>query len=228
MSVKPGHSHPLRRRRWKQRIDRIGGFHGWQDRLADSEWYSIHRHQPAVRVSTSPLRQSPAGDRPGGAMQTTTPASTTTASTTPTSVPPAVTMGDLTHVALTVTDLSVSVPWYERVFNRAPVLDEDTGHFRHVAFALGSTMFGLHAVPRRRRRRRPVRPATAGSGPRLVRLPRPHHPRRLGNPAGPARHRARRDRRRRLRLRALLQRPRRTPTRGVLPTQRMNTTSSTY
>jgi len=72
---------------------------------------------------------------------------TTTTSTAATSVPPAVTMGDLTHVALTVTDLSVSVPWYERVFDRAPVLDEDTGPFRHVVFALGSTMFGLHAFP---------------------------------------------------------------------------------
>ena len=72
---------------------------------------------------------------------------TTTASTAATSVPPAVTMGDLAHVALTVTDLSVSVPWYERVFNRAPVLDEDTGPFRHVAFALGSTLFALHAFP---------------------------------------------------------------------------------
>ena len=72
---------------------------------------------------------------------------TTTASTAPTSVPPAVTMGDLSHVALTVTELSVSVPWYERVFNRTPVLDEDTGPFRHVVFALGSTLFALHAFP---------------------------------------------------------------------------------
>ena len=72
---------------------------------------------------------------------------TTTTGTTTTSVPPAVTMGDLNHVALTVTDLSVSVPWYERVFGRAPVLDEDTGPFRHVVFALGSTLFGLHEFP---------------------------------------------------------------------------------
>jgi catechol 2,3-dioxygenase-like lactoylglutathione lyase family enzyme len=147
---------------------------------------------------------------------------TTTASTAATSVPPAVTMGDLAHVALTVTDLSVSVPWYKRVFNRAPVLDEDTGPFRHVAFALGSTLFALHAFPVTVDDNAPVRPPPAGPGPRLVRLPRPHHTRRMGNPAGPPRHRARRDRRRRLRLRALLQRPRRTPTRGVLPTQRVN------
>ena len=95
--------------------------------------------------------------------------------------PPAVTMGDLSHVALTVTDLSVSVPWYERVFGRAPVLDEDTGPFRHVVFALGSTLFGLHEFPGNvddnARRRRPVRPSPAGPGPRLVRLRGPHRAR---------------------------------------------------
>jgi glyoxylase I family protein len=53
----------------------------------------------------------------------------------------------ITHVAITVSDLSVSVPWYERVFGAAPVLDEDTGPFRHVVFALGGTLFGLHAFP---------------------------------------------------------------------------------
>jgi catechol-2,3-dioxygenase len=63
------------------------------------------------------------------------------------SAPPALTMGDLSHVALTVVDLSVSVPWYEKVFGLAPVLDEDTGPFRHVVFALGSTLFGLHEFP---------------------------------------------------------------------------------
>jgi catechol 2,3-dioxygenase-like lactoylglutathione lyase family enzyme len=63
------------------------------------------------------------------------------------SVSPALTMGDLSHIALTVVDLSVSVPWYEKVFGLAPVLDEDTGPFRHVVFALGSTLFGLHEFP---------------------------------------------------------------------------------
>jgi glyoxylase I family protein len=57
---------------------------------------------------------------------------------------PAVTMAALSHVALTVTDLSVSVPWYEQVFGLAAALDEDTGPFRHVVFALGTTLFGLH------------------------------------------------------------------------------------
>lgn len=31
----------------------------------------------------------------------------------------------LTHVALTVRDLSVSVPWYEALFDAEPVIDED-------------------------------------------------------------------------------------------------------
>ncbi|HEY5846450.1 MAG TPA: VOC family protein [Microlunatus sp.] len=72
---------------------------------------------------------------------------TTTVDAATTSAPPAVTIGDLNHVALTVTDLTVSVPWYERVLGRAPVLDENTGPFRHVVFALGSTLLGLHQFP---------------------------------------------------------------------------------
>jgi len=35
----------------------------------------------------------------------------------------------ITHVALTVNDLDRSVPWYERLFEGKPVLDEDTGPF---------------------------------------------------------------------------------------------------
>lgn len=57
------------------------------------------------------------------------------------------TLGAITHVALTVRDLSVSVPWYERVIGSQPVLDEDTGPFRHVVFALGETLLGLHEFP---------------------------------------------------------------------------------
>jgi catechol 2,3-dioxygenase-like lactoylglutathione lyase family enzyme len=53
----------------------------------------------------------------------------------------------ITHVALTVSDLSVSVPWYERLIGAPPVLDEDTGPFRHVVFAIGPTLLGLHAFP---------------------------------------------------------------------------------
>lgn len=72
---------------------------------------------------------------------------TTTADTATSSVPAPGTIGDLSHVALTVTELSVSVPWYARVLGRAPALDEDTGPFRHVVFALGSTLLGLHEFP---------------------------------------------------------------------------------
>ena len=53
----------------------------------------------------------------------------------------------ITHVALTVKDLSVSVPWYEALIGAAPVLDEDTGPFRHVVWALGDTLLGLHEFP---------------------------------------------------------------------------------
>jgi glyoxylase I family protein len=52
----------------------------------------------------------------------------------------------LTHVALTVHDLSVSVPWYGRLFDADPVLDEDTDpDFHHTVYLLGNgTLFGLH------------------------------------------------------------------------------------
>lgn len=53
------------------------------------------------------------------------------------------------HVAVTVSDLAVSVPWYSRLFDLAPVLDEDTGAFHHVVYALagGAQLFGLHYFP---------------------------------------------------------------------------------
>jgi catechol-2,3-dioxygenase len=51
----------------------------------------------------------------------------------------------LTHVALTVRDLSVSVPWYEELLGAKPVLDEDTDpDFHHTVYLLGSTLLGLH------------------------------------------------------------------------------------
>ena len=49
------------------------------------------------------------------------------------------------HVALTVRDLSVSRPWYERLFGAPPVLDEPTsGGFHHTVFSTGRTLLGLH------------------------------------------------------------------------------------
>jgi catechol-2,3-dioxygenase len=53
----------------------------------------------------------------------------------------------ITHVALTVTDLGRSVPWYESLFGTKPVLDEDTGPFRHVVWLVGGTLVGLHQFP---------------------------------------------------------------------------------
>jgi glyoxylase I family protein len=52
----------------------------------------------------------------------------------------------LTHVALTVRDLSVSVPWYEALFDAEPAIDEDTvGGFHHAVFVVGNgTLIGLH------------------------------------------------------------------------------------
>ena len=51
------------------------------------------------------------------------------------------------HVALTVRDLEASVPWYAELFDGEPVLDEDTGPFRHVVWLVGGTLFGLHQFP---------------------------------------------------------------------------------
>jgi glyoxylase I family protein len=53
----------------------------------------------------------------------------------------------ITHVAVTVSDLDVSVPWYDALFGERAVLDEDTGPFRHVVYSIGDTLFGLHEFP---------------------------------------------------------------------------------
>jgi catechol 2,3-dioxygenase-like lactoylglutathione lyase family enzyme len=53
----------------------------------------------------------------------------------------------LAHVAVTVTDLERSRPWYNALFDTAPVLDEDTGSFHHVVWLLGSTLYGIHQHP---------------------------------------------------------------------------------
>jgi catechol-2,3-dioxygenase len=53
----------------------------------------------------------------------------------------------ITHVALTVSDLDRSVPWYQALFGSKPVLDEDTGPFRHVVWMVGGTLVGLHQFP---------------------------------------------------------------------------------
>ncbi|MEP9394114.1 VOC family protein [Gordonia sp. VNQ95] len=53
----------------------------------------------------------------------------------------------LTHVAITVRDLRISINWYTRLFGTDPVLDEDeeSGTYHHAVYALdGGTLFGLH------------------------------------------------------------------------------------
>ena len=59
----------------------------------------------------------------------------------------AATMPAITHVAVTVTDLDRSEAWYTKVLGVEPVLDEDTGPFRHIVFAVGDTLLGLHGFP---------------------------------------------------------------------------------
>jgi len=48
----------------------------------------------------------------------------------------------LTHVALTVTDLERSIPWYSALFGAEPAMDVDRGSFREVAWR--HPTFGLH------------------------------------------------------------------------------------
>jgi catechol-2,3-dioxygenase len=53
----------------------------------------------------------------------------------------------ITHIAVTVSDLGRSTPWYAALFGSDPVLDEDVdaGGFHHTVFALGGgQLFGLH------------------------------------------------------------------------------------
>jgi glyoxylase I family protein len=59
----------------------------------------------------------------------------------------ATTMPAIAHVAVTVTDLDASEAWYTRVLGVKPVLDEDTGPFRHIVYSLGNTLLGLHGFP---------------------------------------------------------------------------------
>jgi glyoxylase I family protein len=54
----------------------------------------------------------------------------------------------VTHVALTVTDLERSRPFYESLIGSPPVIDEDTGPFHHVVWLLGGqTLVGIHKFP---------------------------------------------------------------------------------
>ena len=74
------------------------------------------------------------------------------------------------HIALTVSDLSVSVPWYEALLDAEPVIDEDTDpDMHHTVYLLGNDTLLSRIVAmvadaqrsrahsRRRHRRRCVR-----------------------------------------------------------------------
>ncbi|HVL99958.1 MAG TPA: VOC family protein [Egibacteraceae bacterium] len=53
------------------------------------------------------------------------------------------------HVAVTVKDLAVSRPWYQRLTGADPVLDEPTdAGFHHTVFMMGGTLLGLHQHPK--------------------------------------------------------------------------------
>ena len=56
----------------------------------------------------------------------------------------------ITHVALTVRDLGRSRPWYQRLFGSDPVIDEDTGPFRHVVWTLPGGSLSPASWERRR------------------------------------------------------------------------------
>jgi catechol-2,3-dioxygenase len=50
------------------------------------------------------------------------------------------------HVALTVRDITVSQPWYQRLIGSEPVVDEDTdAGYHHVVWLLDNgTLLGIH------------------------------------------------------------------------------------
>lgn len=52
----------------------------------------------------------------------------------------------ISHVALSVTDLATSLPWYERLFGVEPAMTLSDGPFERKVFALaGGQLFGLTA-----------------------------------------------------------------------------------
>ena len=53
----------------------------------------------------------------------------------------------ITHVALTVSDLERSRPWYQQLFGSDPVIDEDAGPFHHVVWLMGGTLVAINQFP---------------------------------------------------------------------------------
>ncbi|MGH2783860.1 MAG: VOC family protein [Actinomycetota bacterium] len=52
---------------------------------------------------------------------------------------------NISHVVITIRDLEVSRPWYTRLFDTEPVLEENTGPFTHCVWALpNGQLVSLH------------------------------------------------------------------------------------
>ena len=124
----------------------------------------------------------------------------------------------LTHVALTVRDLSVSVPWYEALLDAEPVLDEDTEpDMHHTVYLLGNgTLLGLHQHEHRGTAE-PFSEFRVGLDHVAFGCADRDELEKWAVPPRRARHRARRHQGRRLRLGRQLPRPRRHRARVLRP-----------
>src|SRR4051795_10207177 len=92
----------------------------------------------------------------------------------------------LAHVAITISDPTVSVPWYTGLIGAGPVLDEDTGPFRHIVYAIGGNLLGLHVFPGGLRDNSPFEPARRGLDHVSFARPDPPDPEKgQGPPRGP-------------------------------------------
>ena len=112
----------------------------------------------------------------------------------------------ITHVALTVSDLDRSRAFYDRLFDSVPVLDEDTGSFYHAVYSLeDGTLFGLHTHPTPNDQPK-FREFRSGLDHVAFGVREQGRPRAVGRAPGWPRLRARRDRRRTLRLGPLVPR----------------------
>ena len=54
----------------------------------------------------------------------------------------------IAHVTLTISDLDLSVRWYERLFDMKMFIDKGPGPFRRAVWIVGGqTLVGLHQFP---------------------------------------------------------------------------------
>ena len=124
------------------------------------------------------------------------------------------TIPSITHVAVTVTDLDRSEAWYTKVLGAAPVLDEDTGPFRHIVYSVGTTLLGLHGFPELVEPRA-VQRAARRPRPHRIRRREPRRARAVGGSPRLAGHRPWRGQGRRLRLGSVVPRSRQHRSRAV-------------